>query len=808
MCKTCLAATSWQPVEPAPYLSFFMRERDLLALEFDKVLQLLADCALSSAGQEACLALRPQIAEPLVREDSERTWQCFRVVEERLSLPLGAFPDIRPTFEWADHGGAALEGQKLLDILAVVTRSRLLATFFRRDAAGFDRLRGYAGRLPALPDLEAALQRCLDENGTLKDAASPTLRSLRRQVHALADDIEQRLQRTLRSSEAKDTVTDHFVTIRNNRFVIPVRPNFQTRLPGIVQDRSGSGETVFIEPLFAVELNNRLLLAQKEVAAEEHRILSWLTALVREHLDQLKQAFATLTEIDVLHAKVVFAHKYGATQPHFGSAIQLRCAKHPLLTASNKSVVPIDLILPNDKRGLIITGPNTGGKTVALKTLGLICLMAQTGFLIPTDEANELPVFRSVFADIGDAQSLEQSLSTFSAHITNVREILAALSEPALILFDEPGGGTDPAEGGALANGLLTFLKERHVALAVATHLNPVKLFTMVDGSYQIAAVAFDLDTLQPQYQLQYDVIGQSLGLPMARRLGLPEEVCRAAEATLSGEARQFSEALARLEASSATLERERTRIQAEREQLTALRMRQQQLLAEAEEKRRQVWQDEVREAKLLVRQVRAEGREVVAQLRKNLQTPRVSPGTARRDLAQFLHEQEKGIKAKEQLFQTETVSDTPPPQIGDEVEIRNGKIQGTLLTINATKARIRRGGMTFEVPTAQIAPVHGASKRKQAPSVRVAVERSASSRPEINLLGLRVREALPRLEVFLDRAILSNQPSVRIVHGMGTGALRRAIREYLSDSPYCASFDEAPRSEGGGGATVAELSS
>ena len=329
--------------------------------------------------------------------------------------------------------------------------------FFRRDAAAFDRLKGYAARLPALPDLEAALDRCMDENGSLKDEASATLRSLRRQVHTLSEDIEHRLQRTLRSSEAQEVVTDQFVTIRNNRFVIPVRPNFQTRLPGIVQDRSGSGETVFIEPLFAVELNNRLLLAQKEVAAEEHRILVWLTALVRENLDQLKQTFATLTEIDILHAKVVFAQKYGATQPHFGSAIQLRGARHPLLTASDTAVVPIDVILPNDKRGLILTGPNTGGKTVALKTLGLICLMAQSGFLIPTDEANELPIFRSVFADIGDAQSLEHSLSTFSAHIANISDMLATLSEPALLLLDEPGGGTDPAEGGLWQTGYSPF---------------------------------------------------------------------------------------------------------------------------------------------------------------------------------------------------------------------------------------------------------------------------------------------------------------------------------------------------------------
>ena len=262
--------------------------------------------------------------------------------------------------------------------------------------------------------------------------------------------------------------------------------------------------------------------------------------------------------------------------------------------AADKPVVPIDLILPEAKCGLIITGPNTGGKTVALKTLGLMCLMAQTGLLIPVDEANEIPIFRSVFADIGDAQSLEHSLSTFSAHITNVSDILATLSEPALVLFDEPGGGTDPLEGGALACGLLTFLKERNVSLAISTHLSPVKLFAMADGGYQITAVAFDLETLKPRYQLQYDVMGQSLGLPIARRLGLPEEVCVAAEATLSDEARQFSDALARLEESYVRLERERTQVSAEREQAAALRIRQQDLLVEAEEKRRQVWQEEV----------------------------------------------------------------------------------------------------------------------------------------------------------------------------------------------------------------------
>ncbi|TMA51738.1 MAG: endonuclease MutS2, partial [Deltaproteobacteria bacterium] len=258
----------------------------------------------------------------------------------------------------------------------------------------------------------------------------------------------------------------------------------------------------------------------------------WLTDLVRGEVSGLESAFAALTEVDVLHAKVQLARKHRCSKPHFGGVeVRLRTARHPLLLATGKPVVPIDLLIPAGKSGLIITGPNTGGKTAALKTLGLLCLMAQSGLLVPVAEESCLPLFHGIFADIGDAQSLEQSLSTFSAHVRNVTEILSDLVAPALVLFDEPGGGTDPVEGGALACGLLTYLKERGVHVAASTHLTPVKLFALADGAYQVAAVEFDLDTLTPHYRLRYDTVGQSLGLPMARRLGLPEEVCTAAEA-------------------------------------------------------------------------------------------------------------------------------------------------------------------------------------------------------------------------------------------------------------------------------------
>jgi DNA mismatch repair protein MutS2 len=775
-----------------------MRDRDLQALEFDKVLHLLAGCALASAGHEACLAVQPYTTAEQVEAESERTWQFFRLLEEQFTLPLRGFPDIRPSLGWAAHEGAALEGPKLLDILDVIALSRALSTFFRRQATGYDHLKDFPTRLLSFPELEDTLRRCLDESGRLKDEASPELRSLRRRVRALSEEIEQRLQHLLHSSQAKDVIADHYITIRNNRFVIPVRTNFHTRMPGIVQDRSGSGETLFIEPLFAVELNNRLLLARKEEEAEEHRLFLWLTALVRAEVPRLESAFAALTAVDVLHAKVQLARKHRCTKPRFaGLAVRLRNARHPLLLATGKPVVPIDLLLPEGKSGLIITGPNTGGKTAALKTLGLLCLMAQSGLLIPAEDEGHLPIFHGIFADIGDAQSLEQSLSTFSAHVHNVTEILRDLIPPALVLFDEPGGGTDPIEGGALACGLLTHLKECGVHVAAATHLTPVKLFALADGAYQVAAVDFDLDTLTPHYQLRYDIIGQSLGLPMARRLGLPEEVCDAAEATLSDEARQLSQAIAHLEETRTALERERALVASEREQATALRARQQELLAEVEEKKRRLWQDELTEAKSLVRRLREEGREVIARLR-------AAQPRARQELAKFLHEQRQAIAAKEEELRPLLKDEGPPAQVGDEVEVRGRKIRGELIAMHGDRARVRRGGLTFEVAAAQVRKATPGKRERQ---VRVAVAGGTPGVSEINLLGLRVREALPRLEEFLDRAVLEQRSSVRIVHGMGTGALRRAVREFLADSPYCTSYSEAPRAEGGGGVTIAELS-
>jgi DNA mismatch repair protein MutS2 len=787
-----------------------VRSRDLLALEFPQVCARLAAFAASSAGQERCRALLPTTERGAADAALERAWQCFRLLEQHGEPPLRALGDVRPHLRSAAHEGFALDGKTLVAVRQTLETIRTVGTYFRRHSASAEALADLSQRLLAFPQLEHALQRALDDDGMVLDQASDALARVRVAIRRLRDALTRKLEALVERRSMADVIADTYVTLRNNRFVVPVRVGAAAQLPGVVQDRSVSGETLFVEPLFAVELNNELLLAVREEELIVQRILTDLTGLVGAEHEAITRSVDALVEADCLVASGRFAAAYRCTRPSFSDGtIALRAARHPSLLFTGRQVTPIDVLLPPNRSVLVITGPNTGGKTVALKTLGLCALMAQSGMLVPAAEGARLPCFSAVFADVGDEQSIERNLSTFSAHIANLCEIAASGAAAPLVLLDEPGVGTDPEEGAALAIGLLQFFAPRGARLAITTHYAPVKLFALDDPRCAVAAVDFDVDTLTPRYRLVYDSIGRSLALPIARRLGLPDAILAAADAAQSEQSRILGAALERLERTRTQLDTQLAEASAHTAALSERDAESQRLLAELRERRRSAWAAELREARAFVRTLKDEGRAQLQGLR--------AAAAERVAFARFTREQEAAIAAREAPPVSAVASEhggspphpadvrTSPLRVGDVVAFADRGIRGELLAVDGARAWIQRGTMRFEVPAAQLRMVERAAPAR--PQVALAsTADDQSSQREISLIGLRAREAVDRLDRFLDRAVRAGGDSVRIIHGVGSGALRRAIHDYLATSPYCADFRGGESTEGGSGVTVATL--
>lgn len=772
-----------------------MRPRDLAALEFDRVRDRLADLACSPAGKESCRGLVPSSDREAVERALETAWQCFRLIEEHGNLPLGEFPNIRATLWTAAHEGFVAEGKSLVDIRTVLGTAHATRAYLKKFAAAYSALAGLSERLVLLPSLHATLSRALDENGGVTDDASEELAEVRRTLRQLRDQLTRRLDDLLTRPAVADLVTDRYITIRNNRFVMPIKTAAAAQFAGVVQDRSSSGETTFIEPLFAVELNNRLLMAAKEEEALVRRVLADLTALVRTEHEPLAATFVTLVEIDALAARARFAQRHRCTRPRLDDdELLLHQARHPVLLFTEREVTPIDLLLPRDKRVLVISGPNTGGKTVALKTLGLMALMAQSGMLIPVAEGGRLPCFRGIYADLGDEQSIERNLSTFSAHVANLTEIIERHDTSALVLLDEPGVGTDPEDGAALGIGVIRALEASGARVALSTHYAPIKLFALSHETCVTAAVDFDLAAMAPRYRLVYHSVGESLALPIARRLGFPAAVLQVAEAARSEPAKALATAVSRLEDIRRQYEERLAEVDARARATTEAQQETNRLLEELRERRRRRWTDELQAARDFVRALREQGRELLAAIERG--------AADRRALVRWAEQQQVSIAEREAAI-TERPVPSGPPQIGDQVEVADKGIRGQLLSVDGERAWIQRGSLRFEVPVRQLRRVDG-----QPPAaIAVVVPPVPEDTPqEISLLGLRAREAVVQLEDFLDRAIRARFPSVRIIHGIGSGALKRAVEQYLSGSPYCARFRSAEPRAGGAGVTVADL--
>jgi DNA mismatch repair protein MutS2 len=776
-----------------------MRERDLKALEFDKVMALVMGLAASEPAREVLGHLRPATDAATVRERLRAAAEMTELRQHTGAVPIDEFSDLRGLFLAAAREGAILDGESLVKIRDFVLSSRHVASFLRSRVEPFPRVAAVTANLLAPKELADALLKALGDDGTLLDEASPELKRLRNRLREDRVDLEARLLRSLNQPGMENFTSDYVVMVRNRRFVLPLKLNYSERLEGIVQDRSVSGETLFVEPMWAVELNNRLMMLESEVEAEEHRILMRLSAMVRGYAAELGLTFDAMVALDALNARAIFAERFGCAEPSITDGeIELLEARHPLLTVAVAEVVPIDVRIGAERKGIVITGPNTGGKTVALKTIGLLSLMAQAGLLVPARAGSKVTVFRRVFADIGDEQSIETSLSTFSAHIANLSEILRSLAEPALVILDEPGAGTDPAEGAALAIGLMNHLAARRCLVAVATHSTAVKLNAYSRSDFEVAAVDFDPERLVPLYRLKPHTIGQSYGLAVARRLGLPAEIISAAEGTLGEGTLELERAIERLEGERAALAAETARA---KEQAAALAEQAREAEAAVARERERAERERARlreDVKELIADLRRDGDDLLREIK--------SGAKSRRDFGGFIRQAAQRLEQAAPSEPAEETEGERELKVGDQVEL--GGIRGELIVLEPGRAVVGRGGLRIEVSPERLRHAKPEPSRarelKRTPAVTVTSD--ANERDELNLIGMRTTDALRKLEEFLDQAYLTNQREVRIIHGIGSGALRKAVLEYLGTSPYCSGYHDADPHQGGAGATIVEL--
>jgi DNA mismatch repair protein MutS2 len=791
---------------------------------------LLAHEALTEMGRDRATTAEPLTEVSGVQAAIEMTRQARLALSTAGSLPLEALPDIRPLLGRCRADGSMLEGPELIQIVPTLEASPKLRAYGQTAREASPGVAAATDALPRFAELADRLRRALDASGLVTDDASPTLKRLRREIRDRRRQLAAELERAFQGSDADRLFADHYVTLRHGRYVLPVRAESRGRVRGIVHDRSQSGQTLFIEPENVVDANNDLVQATREEQHEIARILAELTAAVRARLDDLEALVGAIGELDWTFARAQAAERMRATAPVIDTerVVALRGARHPLLLAQGwadpgRTVVPMDLELGPEHPLLVITGPNAGGKTIALKTLAVHAMMAQVGCHLPADEGSRLPVFDDVFAIIGDDQSVAENLSTFSAFVKQAREILDAADEGSLVLLDELGAGTDPDEGAALAQAILEELAERGALVIATTHLEPLKAFASTHPRARNASVEFDTATLAPTFRLRYDQPGQSYALTIAARLGLGAELIARANAHRSEHAARLSELLATLDAHARSdLERAREieRVDAE----TAARLAKARRTEAAAESR----------AQAIVARARAEATALVSEIRRALAAEwdkLKRSDRSRRSLDESRRRVREAAAKVETAVPEEPAVEMAALAPGATVAAEHLGVRGELVEIAGSSATVRSGSVTVRVPVSALRPAAAAPGAAMQPGRRAATPGSTlqgsqwgmggakvpgrssggdapvrSVGPELLLLGHTTDEARDRVEQYLDDAFLAGLASVRLVHGKGTGALRKTVRDLLAGHPLVESFRDGEPSEGGTGATVAAL--
>ena len=790
-----------------------MNSKVLRVLEYNKIIDRLTEKATSEQGKKLTAALKPMTDLDAITQAQTETADALGYLFRKGSTSFGSNKDLSACIKSLEVGSVLSIGE-LLRIAAFLENVNRIKAYGRkeREDAPTDSLDIYFDALEPLTPLSSEIRRCILSEEEIADDASPTLKHIRRSMTITNDKIHSQLTSMINGSY-RTYLQDAVVTMRDNRYCIPVKSEYKGQVPGMVHDQSSTGSTFFIEPAAVVNLNNEL----KELALKEQEeievILADLSARTSAYTETLTNNQKAMTTLDFIFAKAALAMEQNATMPVFNTEhqIRIRQGRHPLL--DKKKVVPIDIRLGIDFDLLVITGPNTGGKTVSLKTVGLLTLMGQAGLHIPALDRSELSIFREVYADIGDEQSIEQSLSTFSSHMVNIVSILKDADTDSLCLFDELGAGTDPTEGAALATSVLDHLHKHGIRTMATTHYSELKVYALSTDFVENACCEFDVETLRPTYRLLIGIPGKSNAFAISSKLGLPDFIIEDAKKQITEDKESFEDLLTDLENSRLTIEKERLEIESYKQEIKSLKER----LETKQEKIDQSRERILREANEEAREILQDAKEIADETIRTFQ--KAGTSTSMKDLEKSRQKVRDKITEKNEKLSLKANKPThrllKPNQIklGDSVKVVSMGLKGTVSSLpdKSGKLFVQCGIIRSQVSLDDLVlleeeTIHTGDRMKRTSAGKLKMSKSYSVSTEINLLGKTVDEALSELDKYLDDAYLAHLPSVRIVHGKGTGALRSAVQNYLRKNKIVKSYRQGEFGEGDAGVTIAEF--
>ena len=791
-----------------------MNEKALKTLEYDKIIEQLTSRASSLLGKRKCENLQPSASLGEIEHLQRQTQDALTRLFQKGTISFGGARDVRGSLKRLEIG-SSLGIQELLSICSVLENSSRVKAYGRRENSDIprDSLDDLFDALEPLGTLSAEIRRCILSEDEISDDASPALRQIRRSIKNTGERIHNQLADMVNGS-ARSYLQDAVITMRNGRYCIPVKAEYKNQVPGMIHDQSSTGSTLFIEPMAVVKLNNDIRDLELKEQAEIEAILASLSELAAQNRESIQYDLETLTELDFIFARASLAMDQKATRPLFNTDgyINIRKGRHPLIDKDR--VVPIDIHLGKEFHLLIVTGPNTGGKTVSLKTVGLLTLMGQSGLHIPALDRSELSIFTEVYADIGDEQSIEQSLSTFSSHMTNVVSFIEKADRNSLVLFDELGAGTDPTEGAALAIAILNYLQKQGIRTMATTHYSELKVYALSTAGVENASCEFDVETLRPTYRLLIGVPGKSNAFAISGKLGLPDFIIDEARKQISQEAESFEDVISQLEESRVTLEREQEEISRYKEEIASLKKDLETRQEKLDSRKEKILQDANEQAHAILREAKEYADKTMKDFhrfgKENISVKEMEQ--ERQRLREKMNKVEKKMTIKKKAAPAKTLKPSDL-HLGDGVKVLSMNLKGTVSTLPDSRGYlfVQMGIMRSKVHISDLAilqddPVITAPNLQRTQTGKIKMSKSASVGVEINLLGKTVDEAVAELDKYLDDAYLAHLPSVRIVHGKGTGALRKGVHQYLRRQKHVKSFRLGEFGEGDAGVTIVEF--